>query len=89
MLPWYWQPSPTAMVENLKAKIFWDVQHLLKTCPEEDANKPDIIVLDKENDMAYVIKGTICEIRKIEERTLTKQNKYTDLQYGLKRYWIR
>ena len=37
--------------------------------------------------MAYVIKGTICEIGKIEERTLTKQNKYTDLRYGLKRLY--
>ena len=60
---------------------------MLSTCPEEGANKPDIIVLDKEKDMAYVIKGTICEIGKIEERTLTKQNKYTDLRYGLKRLY--
>ena len=37
--------------------------------------------------MAYVIEGTICEIGKIEERTLTKQNKYTGLQYGLKRLY--
>ena len=35
--------------------------------------------------MAHVIEGTICEIDKIEERTLPKQNKYTDLRYGLKR----
>ena len=58
---------------------------MLRTCPEEGANKPDIVVLDKEKDMAYVIKGTIYGIGKIEERTLTKQNKYTDLRYGLKR----
>ena len=37
--------------------------------------------------MAYVIEGTICEIVKIEERTLTEQNKYTDLQYGLTRLY--
>ena len=37
--------------------------------------------------MAYVIEGTICEIGKIEERTLTKQNKYTDLRHGLKRLY--
>ena len=54
LLPWYWQPPPTATVENSKAKISWDIQHLLNTCPEEGANKPDIVVLDKENDMAYV-----------------------------------
>ena len=85
LLPWYRQPPPLATVENSRARIFWDVQHLLSTCPEEGANKPDIIVLDKEKDMAYVIEGTICEIGKIEERTLTKQNKYIDLRYGLKR----
>ena len=87
LLPWYCQPPPLATVENSRAKIFWDVQHLLSTCPEEGANKPDIVVLDKEKDMAYVIEGTICEIGKIEERTLTKQNKYTDLLYGLKRLY--
>ena len=37
--------------------------------------------------MAYVIERTICEIGKIEGRTLTKQNIYTDLQYGLKRLY--
>ena len=87
LLSWYHQPPPLATVENSRAKIFWDVQHLLSTCPEEGANKPDIVVLDKEKDMAYVIEGTICEIGKIEERTLTKQNKYTDLRYGLKRLY--
>ena len=87
LLPWYRQPPPLATVENSRAKIFWDIQHLLSTCPEEGANKPDIVVLDKEKDIAYVIEGTICEIGKIEERTLTKQNKYTDLRYGLKRLY--
>ena len=87
LLPWYRQPPPLATVENSRAKIFWDVQHLLGTCPEDGANKPDIVVLDKEKEMAYVIEGTICAIGKIEEKTLTKQNKYTDLRYGLKRLY--
>ena len=87
LLPWYRQPPPLATVENSTAKIFWNIQHLLSTCPEEGANKPNIVVLDNEKDMAYVIEGTICEIGKIEERTLTKQNKYTDLRYGLKRLY--
>ena len=60
---------------------------MLSTCPEEGANKPDIVVLDKEKDMAYVIEETICEIGKIGERTLAKQSKYTDLRYGLKRLY--
>ena len=44
LLPWYRHPPPLATVENSRAKIFWDVQHLLSTCPEEGANKPDIVV---------------------------------------------
>ena len=87
LLPWYRQPPSTATVENSKTKIFWDVQHLLNTCPVERANKPDIVVLNKEKDVTYVIEGTICDIGKIEERTITKQNKYTDLRYGLKRLY--
>ena len=58
---------------------------MLETFPEEGANKPDIAVLDKENDTEKVIQRTICEIGKTEERTLAKQNKYMDLRYGLKR----
>ena len=85
MLPWYHQPPPLATVENSRAKIFWDVQQLLST--EEGANESDIVVLHKEKDVAYVIEGTICKIGKIEERTLTKQNKYTDLRYELKRLY--
>ena len=79
LLPWYYQPPPLATVENSRAKTFWDTQHLLSTCPE-GTNKLDTVVLDKEKDMAYVIEGTICKIGKIEERTLTKQNKYTNLR---------
>ena len=79
--------TPISNSRKLESKDFWDVQHLLSTCLEEGANKPDIVVLDKEKDMAYVIEGTICETGKIEERTLTKQNKYTDLRYGLKRLY--
>ena len=54
---------------------------------EHMSRRGRIVVLDKEKGMAYVIEGTICEMGKIEERTLTKQNKYTDLRYGLKRLY--
>ena len=83
--PWYRQSPPKVRVKNSKAKMFWDVQDLLETCHQEGANKPDIVVLDKENETAYLFQGTICEIGKIVERTIAKQNKYTDLRYGLKR----
>ena len=82
---------PTTPISNsrkLKSKDFLGRPALAEhICPEEGANKPDIVVLDKEKNMAYVIEGTICEIGKIEESILTKQNKYTDLRYGLKRLY--
>ena len=84
LLPWYPQPPPLATAENSGAGIFWDVRRLLSACPEEGANGPDIVVLDREGDMAYVIEGTVCEIGGIEEGTLTKRNGYADLRYGLK-----
>ena len=81
---------PTTPITNsrkLESKEFLGRPALAEHLSEEGANKPDIVVLDKEKDMTYVIEGTICETGKIEERTLTKQKMYTDLRYGLKRLY--
>ena len=46
--PWYQQSLPRAVLENEKAKIYWNVPFLLEKPPEIGANKPDVIVHDKE-----------------------------------------
>ena len=82
MLPWYRPTTPISNSRKPESKDFLGRPALV-----EHMSRRDIIVLDKEKDMAYVIERTICKIGKIDERTLTKQNKYTDLRYGLKRLY--
>ena len=77
----------TVTSRNNSGKLQNQDIYLLETSPDENANNPDIVVLNKENDTAYVIEGTICETDKTEETTLAKQNRYTDLRYGLKRLY--
>ena len=46
--PWYQQSLLRAVLENEKAKIYWNVPLYLEKPPENGANKPDVIVHDKE-----------------------------------------
>ena len=55
--------------------------------PENRANKPDIVVLYKDKETWIIVEGTVCNTGCIHERTLYKQQKYTDLRSGLKRLY--
>ena len=78
------QTIPTAVMENAKAKILWDTPFQLEKAPENGANKIDIAVLDKENNLWLLMEGTVCQVGKIEEKTSLKQEKYNDLRKGIK-----
>ena len=67
-------------MENQRAKIYWDIQHYVINCPQNNGNKQDIAIYDKENNKWTVIEGTVCNIVKIQERELYKQVKCTDLR---------
>ena len=82
--PWYMQSIPTAVVENANAKILWDNPCQLESAPENCANKIDIAVLDKQGKSWLLIKGTVCQVGKIKEKTSMKQEKYIDLRKGIK-----
>lgn len=82
--PWHKQSVPEPVVENKKAKILWDIPIHLKTAPQNGANKPDIVVKDKEKKTWFIIEGTVCNLGCIDERSLYKQQKYTELRSGLK-----
>ena len=49
--PWYQQSLPHAVLENEKAKIYWNVPFILEKPPENGANKPDVVVHDKETNI--------------------------------------
>ena len=85
--PWYQQSLPQPVMENQKAKIYWDIHHYVTNCPSNNANKPDIAIFDKENNKWIIIEGTVCNIGKIQERELYKQAKYTELRAEIKRLY--
>ena len=85
--PWYQQSLPQPVMENQKAKIYWDIHHYVTNCPSNNANKPDIAIFGKENNKWIIIEGTVCNIGKIQERELYKQAKYKELRAEIKRLY--
>ena len=85
--PWYQQSLLQPVMENQKAKIYWDIDHYVTNCPSNNTNKPDIAIFDKENNKWIIIKGTVCNIGQIQERELYKQAKYTELRAEIKRLY--
>jgi len=83
--PWYQQSLPPAVLENEKAKIYWNVPFYLEKPPENGAKKPDVIVHDKETNTWALLEGTVCQVDRILERFKEKQTKYTELRAGIKR----
>ncbi|XP_020907425.2 uncharacterized protein LOC110245482 [Exaiptasia diaphana] len=82
--PWYQQRLPEGKIENDHAKILWDVPFYLERAPKDGANKPDIAVLDKDNNTWILIEGTVCSVGTIGDRSKTKEEKYSDLRMGLR-----
>jgi len=73
------------VLENEKAKIYWNVPLYLEKPPENGANKPDVIVHDKETNTWSLLEGTVCQVDKIADRVKEKQTKYIELRASIKR----
>ena len=43
------QEIPKPAKENKRAKVFWDIPIYVDKAPENGANRPDIVILDKIN----------------------------------------
>ena len=69
----------------LKAKIYWNVPFILEKPPENGANKPDVIVHDKETNTWTLLEGTVCQVDKIADQVKEKLTKYIELSAGIKR----
>lgn len=63
------------MLENEKAKIYWNVSFIHEKPPENGANKPDVIAHDKETNILTLVEGTVCQVNKFAERFKEKQKK--------------
>ena len=82
--PWYQQRSPMPVIENSLAKINWNIEFHMEKKPENNANKVDIAVMDKEKKTWLLIEGTVCGIGLISDRWKTKQDKYRELRAGIR-----
>ena len=74
--PWCQQSLQHAVLENEKPQ-------------ENGANKPDVIVHDKETNIWTLFEGTVCQVDKIADRLKEKQTKYIELRAGIKREYKR
>ena len=60
----------------------------MNKAPENGANRPDMLILDKINKNWIIIERTICLIEEITEREKLKSSKYRDLREALKRLYL-
>ena len=56
----------------------------LRSHRKNGANKPDVIVHDKETNTWTLLEGTVCQVGKIADRVKEKQTKYIELRAGIK-----
>ena len=61
----YQQSLPHAVLENEKAKIYWNMLFILEKPPGNGANKPDMIVHDKETNIWTLFDSIVCQKDKI------------------------
>ena len=80
----YKQRSPMPVIENSLAKINWNIEFYIEKKPENNANKVDITIMDKEKKTWLLIEGTVYGIGLISDRWKTKQDKYRELRAGIR-----
>ena len=76
--PWYQQRSPMPVMKKSPAKINWNIEFHMEKKPENNANKVDIAVMDKEKKTWLLMEGTVCGIGLISDRWKTKQDINTE-----------
>ena len=79
--------STANSLANSLAKVNWNIEFHMEKKPENNANKVDIAVMDKEKKVWLPIEGTVCGIGLISDRWKTKQGKYRELRTGIKQQY--
>ena len=70
---------------KMRRQRYWNVPFILEKPSVNGANKPDVIVHDKETNIWTLFEGTVCQVDKIADRFKEKQTKYIELHAGIKR----
>ena len=85
--PTEWWELPEKVIENDRAKILWDFYMYIRTDKQVIANKPDIVVVDKNTKYTTIIDIAIPNDRNIKIKELEKVDKYQPLREELERTW--
>ena len=81
---WY-KHKPNTVTEYDECTILWDMS--LHTDREIKANRPDIIVKDKEQKQCHLIDVTVPSERNVSAKEVEKLSKYKDLENEITRMW--
>ena len=81
---WY-DHSPEAVLESDKAKILWDFS--IQTDHPLEHNKPDIVLLDKEENTCFIIDVACPFDTRVASKEREKVERYQDLKREIKRLW--
>ena len=83
-LKWY-EHNPQTVVESQHATILWDMP--IHTDREIAANRPDIVVKDKDDNKCYLIDVSVPNDQNVGLKELEKRSKYKDLEIEISRMW--
>lgn len=81
----YYKYSPEVVLENNNTKIYWD--RTIITDRTIHHNRPDIIMVKKEEKSAYIIDIAIPNTHNIQTTYEEKITKYADLAIEMERMW--
>ena len=81
----WWKHAPEAVTETEKVKILWDFS--IRTDNYIQANKPDIVVVDKREKTCLIIDIACPLDANIQEKEKEKSVKYQDLRRELEQLW--
>ncbi|XP_054157466.1 uncharacterized protein LOC128955815 [Oppia nitens] len=81
----YYRYEPQSVMESNRAKLYWDKE--IRTDKTVAHNRPDIVLVDKHQDKAYIIDIAVPLTHKLQDTHSEKRRKYTDLAYEINKMW--
>jgi len=81
----WWKHNPSSVVESDRVKVLWDFSII--TDRTIHANRPDLIVVLKEERHAYLIDFSCPFDNNVKNKEIEKVEKYQDLLLEIQRLW--
>ena len=81
----YYKYDPESIVETERYRIYWD--RTVRTDREAIHNRPDIIVLDKQEKTAQLIDVAIPGTHNVKSTYEEKKRKYVELSKEIRKIW--